>query len=351
MGIIDKQKIIIAGPCSAESEEQMMHTAIGLKKINSIDVFRAGIWKPRSKPGGFEGAGEQGLKWLQKVKKAISLPVAIEVANPNHVEMAIKYGVDILWIGARTTVNPFIVQEISEALKGMSTEVLIKNPINADINLWIGALERIKNANINNIGLVHRGFTSFGNDEYRNAPFWQIPIEMKRLFPEIPMICDPSHIGGKRYRLQNIIQKSLNLDYNGLMIESHFNPDIALTDADQQLSPSDLAVLLDNIEWKSKEANQSEYNDKINVLREELKELDDELLSIFYARMNISRDIGALKKKNNLTILQTKYWDRRLNYLMNLGQKYDLDPTFLKTVLENIHLESIRFQNEARPKK
>ena len=351
MGIIDKQKIIIAGPCSAESEDQMINTALGLNKINSIDVFRAGIWKPRSKPGGFEGAGEQGLKWLQKVKKAISLPVAVEVANPNHVEMALKYGVDILWIGARTTVNPFIVQEISEALKGISTEVLIKNPINADINLWIGALERIKNANINNIGLVHRGFTSFGNDEYRNAPFWQIPIEMKRLFPKTPMICDPSHIGGKRNRLQNIIQKSLNLDYNGIMIESHFNPDIALTDSDQQLSPSDLAVLLNNIEWKSKEVNQSEYNDKINVLREELKELDDELLSIFYARMNISRDIGALKKKNNLTILQTKYWDKRLNYLMDLGQKYDLDPTFLKTVLENIHLESIRCQNEARSKK
>ena len=305
MGIINKQKIIIAGPCSAESEDQMMQTALGLKKINSIDVFRAGIWKPRSKPGGFEGVGEIGLKWLQTVKKTTSLLTAVEVANPDHVDMALKHNVDVLWIGARTTVNPFIVQEISEALKGTSTEVLIKNPINADINLWIGALERIKNASVNNIGLVHRGFTSFGNDEYRNAPFWQIPIEMKRLFPDTPMICDPSHIGGKRYRLQNIIQKSLNLDYNGIMIESHFNPDLALTDSDQQISPSDLAILLDNIQWKSKEVKKSEYNDKISVLREELKELDDELLSIFYARMNISRDIGELKKKNNLTILQT----------------------------------------------
>ena len=351
MSIINKQKIIIAGPCSAESENQMMQTALGLKKINSIDIFRAGIWKPRSKPGGFEGAGKIGLKWLQKVKKTTSLLTAVEVANPDHVEMALENNVDVLWIGARTTVNPFTVQEISEALRGTSTEVLIKNPINADINLWIGALERIKNANVNNIGLVHRGFTSFGNDEYRNAPFWQIPIEMKRLFPNTTMICDPSHIGGKRYRLQNIIQKSLNLDYNGIMIESHFNPDLALTDSDQQISPSDLAILLDNIQWKSKEIQKSEYNDKITVLREELKELDDELLSIFYARMNISRDIGELKKKNNLTILQTKYWDKRLNYLMKLGQKYDLDPIFLKTVLENIHLESIRFQNEARTKK
>jgi len=264
------------------------------------------------------------------------------------VELAINHGVDVVWIGARTTANPFSVQEIADELKNSALEVLIKNPINADINLWIGAYERIKLSGLKNIGLIHRGFTSFGNPDFRNAPFWQIPIEMMRLFPDIPMICDPSHIGGKRYRLEQIIQKSLNLDYDGLMIESHHDPDSALTDKEQQIKPEALNELFEKIQWRSKNIDKTEFADKINLLREELKELDDELLSIFFARMKISNDIGKLKKENNLAILQTKYWDERLKYLMGVGKKHNLDEQFLKTVLETIHLESIRFQNDAK---
>ena len=348
MSIIKKQKLIIAGPCSAESEKQVIQTAVELKKNDTIDILRAGVWKPRTKPGGYEGSGEKGLKWLKKAKEATGIPIATEVAKPHHVELAINHGVDVVWIGARTTANPFSVQEIADELKNSTLEVLIKNPINADINLWIGAYERIKLSGLKNIGLIHRGFTSFGNPDFRNAPFWQIPIEMKRLFPDIPMICDPSHIGGKRYRLEQIIQKSLNLDYDGLMIESHHDPDSALTDKEQQIKPEALNDLFERIQWRSKSIDKTEFSDKINLLREELKELDDELLSIFFARMKISNDIGKLKKENNLAILQTKYWDERLKYLMAIGKKNNLDEQFLKTVLETIHLESIRFQNDAK---
>lgn len=348
MSIIKKQKLIIAGPCSAESEKQVIQTALELKKNDTIDILRAGVWKPRTKPGGYEGSGENGLKWLKKAKEATGIPIATEVAKPHHVELAINHGVDVVWIGARTTANPFSVQEIADELKDSTLEVLIKNPINADINLWIGAYERIKLSGLKNIGLIHRGFTSFGNPDFRNAPFWQIPIEMKRLFPDIPMICDPSHIGGKRYRLEQIIQKSLNLDYDGLMIESHHDPDSALTDKEQQIKPEALNDLFERIQWRSKSIDKTEFSDKINLLREELKELDDELLSIFFARMKISNDIGKLKKENNLAILQTKYWDERLKYLMAIGKKNNLDEQFLKTVLETIHLESIRFQNDAK---
>ena len=348
MSIIKKQKLIIAGPCSAESEKQVIQTAVELKKNDTIDILRAGVWKPRTKPGGYEGSGENGLKWLKKAKEATGIPIATEVAKPHHVKLAINHGVDVVWIGARTTANPFSVQEIADELKDSTLEVLIKNPINADINLWIGAYERIKLSGLKNIGLIHRGFTSFGNPDFRNAPFWQIPIEMKRLFPDIPMICDPSHIGGKRYRLEQIIQKSLNLDYDGLMIESHHDPDSALTDKEQQIKPEALNDLFERIQWRSKSIDKTEFSDKINLLREELKELDDELLSIFFARMKISNDIGKLKKENNLAILQTKYWDERLKYLMAIGKKNNLDEQFLKTVLETIHLESIRFQNDAK---
>jgi len=348
MSIIKKQKLIIAGPCSAESEKQVIQTAVELKKNDTIDILRAGVWKPRTKPGGYEGSGENGLKWLKKAKEATGIPIATEVAKPHHVELAINHGVDVVWIGARTTANPFSVQEIADELKNSALEVLIKNPINADINLWIGAYERVKLSGLRNIGLIHRGFTSFGNPDFRNAPFWQIPIEMKRLFPDTPMICDPSHIGGKRYRLEQIIQKSLNLDYDGLMIESHHDPDSALTDKEQQIKPQALNDLFERIQWRSKSIDKTEFTDKINLLREELKELDDELLSIFFARMKISNNIGKLKKENNLAILQTKYWDERLKYLMAIGKKNNLDEQFLKTVLETIHLESIRFQNDAK---
>ncbi len=351
MSIIKKQKLIIAGPCSAESEKQMLQTAKELKQVDFIDILRAGIWKPRTKPGGYEGAGEQGLKWLSKAKEVTGLPIAIEIAKPHHIELALKYGVDIVWIGARSTANPFSIQELSDELKNAPVEVLIKNPINADINLWIGAYERIKMANVKEIGFIHRGFTSFGNAEYRNAPFWQIPIEMKRLYPNIPMICDPSHIGGKRSRLQKIIQKSINLDYNGIMVESHCNPKVALTDSSQQIKPSDFMLLMNQIEWKKNSTDKKEYKDELETLREQIKELDNELISIFGARMQISNDIGKLKQENNLTILQTQYWDKRLNHLLQAAKKYDLNTSFVKTILEFIHLESIRIQNETKIKK
>ena len=342
--IINKEKLIIAGPCSAESEEQLLKTATELKSTGIVDVLRAGIWKPRTNPGGFEGPGTRGLAWLSKAKDLTGLKIATEVANDKHVEDALHFNVDILWIGARTTVNPFSVQNIADALKGTKATVLIKNPVNPDIKLWIGAIERLQKVGIENIGLIHRGFSSYGNTQYRNAPIWQIPIEMKRLFPEIPMICDPSHICGNRTNLQEISQISLDLDYRGLIIESHTNPDEAWTDKEQQITPNVLKEIYNQLIWKSSSTNQSGYLQELAALREQINLYDDDLLRLISSRMKVSEKIGKLKRDNAVTVLQSSRWNEILERMLQKGEKLDLSNDFIKAYMEALHVESIRIQ-------
>lgn len=343
--LIYSEKLIIAGPCSAESEEQVLNTAKQLKAEGKTHVFRAGIWKPRTNPGGYEGAGIKGLAWLSKAKHETGFPIATEVATSKHVEDTLHYDVDILWIGARTTVNPFSVQNIADALKGTNATVLIKNPINPDLKLWIGAIERLQKAGIENIGLIHRGFSSFGEKEYRNSPLWQIPIEMKRLFPEIPMICDPSHIGGNTESLYDISQKSLNLDYQGLMIETHENPSQAWTDKQQQITPVHLSNLLEKLVWKKTSTSVTDYLSQLENLREQINMYDDQLLQLIGNRMEVALEIGKLKATNNVTVLQSSRWNDILNRLISKGEKYNLSPDFIHDLLDVIHVESIRIQN------
>lgn len=343
--ILDKKNIIIAGPCSAESEEQLIRTALELKQTKKVDVLRAGIWKPRTNPGYFEGVGTKGLSWLLEAKKVTGLPTAVEVATPKHVEDALAFDTDILWIGARTTVNPFSVQEIANALKGTKTEILIKNPVSADIKLWIGALERIQKSGIENIGLIHRGFTSIDETELRNSPLWQIPIEMKRLFPNIPLICDPSHIAGNKEYIQSISQKSIDLAYDGLMIESHFNPEIALTDKAQQVTPYELLNIIEHLQYKSDNEQSIDYQKDLEVLRSEIDSIDNQILQLLSNRMNVSKNIGILKKNNNVTVFQANRWNEILQKTIQKGKKHQLSTDFLYNYMEQIHLESIRIQN------
>jgi chorismate mutase len=343
--LLHKEKLIVAGPCSAESEEQVLATARQLKEAGKTDIFRAGIWKPRTNPGGYEGAGIKGLAWLSKAKQETQLPIATEVATSKHVEDTLHYDVDVLWIGARTTVNPFSVQNIADALKGTQATVLIKNPVNPDLKLWIGAIERLQKAGIENIGLIHRGFSSFGEKQYRNSPIWQIPIEMKRLFPELPMICDPSHIGGNTESLFDISQKSLNLDYQGLMIETHENPNVAWTDKQQQITPLELSKLLEKLIWKKTSTDVSGYIAQLENLREQINTYDDQLLQLLGSRMQISSEIGRLKSTNNVTVLQSNRWNDILNRLLTKGESYQLSQDFIHSLLDVIHVESIRIQN------
>jgi chorismate mutase len=344
--LIYKKGLVIAGPCSAESEEQLLKTAIELAEIGKVDMLRAGIWKPRTNPGGFEGIGTKGLPWLLKAKQVTGLKTAIEVATAKHVEDALSFDVDVLWIGARTTVNPFSVQQIADALKGTKQTVLIKNPVNPDIKLWIGAIERLRNVGIDDIGLIHRGFTSYGNTEYRNVPMWQIPIEMKRLFPEIPLICDPSHICGNRTGLLAVAQKSVDLDYDGLIIESHCTPDSALTDKQQQIAPAVLNELLKNIVRKTNSSNEEEFVKQLNHLREQINHLDEELLSLISNRMNVAKQIGEIKKSSNITVLQSSRYNEIVERAINKGTQVGLSDEFIKAYLEAIHTESIRIQNK-----
>jgi chorismate mutase len=342
--ILTQKKLLIAGPCSAESEEQLLKTAAELKETGIVNVLRAGIWKPRTNPGGFEGPGTRGLAWLLKAKTLTGLKIATEVATEKHVEDALHFDVDILWIGARTTVNPFSVQNIADALKGSKATVLIKNPVNPDLKLWIGAIERLQKAGIENIGLIHRGFSSYGNSQYRNAPIWQIPIEMKRLFPEIPMICDPSHICGNRTDLAAISQQALDLDYQGLIIESHFNPDEAWTDKDQQITPKTLKEIYDQLIWKTNSNNLLNFQNELDLLREQINLYDDELLSLISSRMKISEKIGKLKRDNAVTVLQSSRWNEILERMLQKGEKLDLSNDFIKAYMEALHVESIRIQ-------
>jgi chorismate mutase len=344
----DNKKILISGPCSAETEKQLIDTAIQLKNTGLVDYLRAGIWKPRTNPGGYEGAGVKGLSWLLIAKKETGLKTATEVATGKHVEDSLNFEVDLLWVGARTTVNPFSVQQVADALKGTNAKVYIKNPVNPDIKLWIGALERIQKAGITDVGLIHRGFSSYGNTEFRNAPLWQIPIEMKRLFPEIPMICDPSHITGKRSRIFEISQKSLDLDYDGLIIESHISPDDAWTDKAQQITPSQLKNGYEQLIWKKKSTDLPDFQLQIDELRQQINFYDDELLSLIRSRMNIAEKIGELKKNNQVTVLQNSRWNEILLKSIEKGTQLNLSEEFVRSVMELLHVESIRIQNEIR---
>ncbi|WP_119079008.1 chorismate mutase [Chitinophaga alhagiae] len=342
----DKKPLIISGPCSAETEEQVLATALALSKTGKVDVLRAGIWKPRTRPGSFEGIGPKGLPWLQKAKELTGMPVAVEVATAKQVEDALHFGVDILWIGARTTVNPFSVQDVADALKGVKVPVLIKNPINPDLELWIGAVERIQKAGIEKLGLIHRGFSSYGNTEYRNAPMWHLAIELKRRHPELPMICDPSHISGRRDILQAVAQEAIDLDYDGLMLETHVDPDNAWSDAKQQITPEKFGEMLDNITWRHERTDQKEFNTALEKLRNQINGIDDEILLLLGNRMKIAEKIGLYKKENNITILQTNRWNEILDRGIRAGEKLGLTKDFVLKYFDAVHLESINRQNK-----
>lgn len=344
--IKNNEPIIVSGPCSAETEEQVLETSIRLAKTGKVDILRAGIWKPRTKPGNFEGIGAEGLTWLQKAKEVTGLPFTTEVANASHVEEALKHGTDMLWLGARTTVNPFSVQEIADALKGVDIPVWIKNPINPDLNLWIGAIQRIQKAGITQVGVIHRGFSNFGNTKYRNAPMWHIPIELRRTMPEIPIICDPSHICGRRDTLGDVSQKAADLGFDGLMLESHINPDEAWSDAKQQITPEQLGELIGKIVWRHKTSDKEEFITALAKERERINQIDDEIFSLLSNRMKVAENIGRYKKENEITILQSNRWNEILESGIAKGKQLGLSKKFVLKVLDAIHIESINHQDK-----
>jgi len=342
----NKRPLIISGPCSAETEEQVIETAQQLAATGKVDMLRAGIWKPRTRPGSFEGVGTKGLAWLQQAKKLTGLPVTVEVATGKQVEDALHFDVDVLWIGARTTVNPFSVQEVADALRGANVPVLIKNPINPDLELWTGAVERVSKAGVKDLGLIHRGFSSYGNTEYRNAPMWHLAIEMKRRNPELLMINDPSHICGRRDILLEVAQKAIDLDYDGLMIESHIDPDKAWSDAKQQVTPEKLAEMLDTIVWRREDIASPEFHQALEKLRQQINHLDDELMQILGQRMKVSEKIAEYKKENNITILQTNRWNEILNRACQRAEKLGLSKEFITKYFDAVHMESISHQTK-----
>jgi len=341
-----KRPLIISGPCSAETEEQVVETVQRIAATGKVDMIRAGIWKPRTRPGSFEGIGVKGLPWLLRAKKLTGLPIMVEVATGKQVDDAINFEVDVLWIGARTTVNPFSVQEVADALRGTDVPVLIKNPINPDLELWTGAVERVAKSGVKQIGLIHRGFSSYGNTEYRNAPMWHLAIEMKRRYPDLLFINDPSHICGRREILHEVAQKAIDLDYDGLMIESHMDPDHAWSDAKQQVTPEKLAELLDSIVWRREDVNSEEYHAALEKLRQQINHLDDELMQILGQRMKISEKIGEYKKNNNITILQTNRWNEILQRAVQKGESLGLSKEFITKYFDAMHMESINHQNK-----
>lgn len=335
----NKRPLVIAGPCSAETEEQVLQTAHELSAIG-IKIFRAGIWKPRTKPGGFEGIGVEGLPWLRRVKQETNMYTATEVATAKHVYEALKYGVDILWLGARTTANPFAVQEIADALKGVDIPILVKNPVNPDLELWIGAIERIYNAGLHQLAAIHRGFSSYDKKIYRNQPQWHIPIELHRRLPSLPIFCDPSHIGGKRELIAPLSQQAMDLQFEGLIIESHCTPDKAWSDKEQQITPDILDIVLRKLVLRTMKQSTEDLVD----LRREIDELDNQLLDVLAKRMRISREIGVYKKEHNMAILQTNRYGEILEKRIANGMKLDMSEEFLRIVLEAIHEESVRNQ-------
>ncbi len=337
--------IVIAGPCSAETEEQVLKIAHELKN-SDVSIFRAGIWKPRTRPGGFEGVGEIGLKWLQKAKAETGLLMAIEVATAAHVKLALAHDIDVLWIGARTTVNPFAVQEIADALHGTDKIVLLKNPVNPDLSLWIGGLERLYNADIKKLGVIHRGFSTYEKTKYRNNPEWQIAIDLQNRFPDLPLICDPSHITGKRDMIQEVSQQALDLNYDGLIIETHIDPDNAWSDAAQQVTPMVLKQMFLDLKVRKITDDESEYNQKMAKLRMQIDEFDGKLLEILGNRMKAADKIGLLKKEKNVAILQNQRWNEILGKMILEGEEKGLSNEFVMQLFKAIHQESIMHQEK-----
>ena len=340
-GLDPRRPLVIAGPCSAETEEQVLDTARSLA-AEGIRICRAGLWKPRTKPGGFEGVGEAGIAWLQRVKRETGMYTSTEVATREHVATALKGGVDLLWIGARTAANPFAMQELADALKGVDIPILVKNPVNPDLELWVGAIERLYNAGLRRLGVIHRGFSSYEKKIYRNAPLWHIPIELRRRYPNLTIFCDPSHIGGKRELVAPISQQALDLNFDGLIIESHCDPDSALSDAAQQVTPEVLDYTLQLLVVR----DNAQTTENISILRRQIDEVDEQLLSLLAKRMHISQEIGTYKKEHNMPILQNKRYDEILDKRGKMGQSLDLDPEFISEIMKAIHEESVKVQME-----
>jgi len=337
--------LVIAGPCSAETENQVLKIAHDLKDTD-VSVYRAGIWKPRTRPGMFEGVGAIGLKWLEKVKVETGLLTATEVANANHVKLALEHNVDILWIGARSTVSPFIVQEIADALEGTEKIVLVKNPVNPDLSLWLGGIERLYSANIKKLGVIHRGFSTYEKTKYRNNPEWQLPIELQNRFPDLPLICDPSHIAGRRDILQDISQTALDLNFDGLMVETHIDPDKAWSDAAQQITPKALVKMMSDLKTRKVTTDEVDYKNAINTLRTQIDFIDHGLLDTLGKRMKIAIKIGNLKKKKNVAVLQTKRWNEILGKMILDGEEKGLSEEFILRMFKAIHQESINHQEK-----
>ena len=344
------EPLIIAGPCSAESEEQIMRTAKEIAAFGKVEIFRAGIWKPRTRPGNFEGVGEEGLKWLKKAKKETGLLTAVEVANPEHVDLAIKHNVDVLWIGARTTSNPFSIQELADHLKGYDKPVMVKNPINPDVNLWVGALERLHKAGINKLAAVHRGFYPFEATSLRNIPKWEVSIELKSICHDLPIICDPSHIAGNTEYIPEIAQKALDLNMDGLMIETHYNPSLALSDMNQQLTPQQLENLLEKLIFRRATTKDADFTSILETLRSQIDSIDQQMLELLSQRMNVVEEIGNYKSKNEVTILQLRRWEKIISTRIKLGKKLGLSENFVKKLLQLVHKESIQRQTEVMNK-
>lgn len=344
-GLSTNHPFLIAGPCSAETEKQVMETAEGLAESGAT-VLRAGIWKPRTRPGSFEGVGAIGLNWLQKAKEATGLKIAIEVANAHHVKLALDHDIDILWIGARTTVNPFLVQDIADSLRNSDKIVLVKNPVNPDLALWIGALERFADAGIKNLGAIHRGFSTYEKIKYRNNPEWQIPINLQAKFPDLPLILDPSHIGGRRELIFDLCQTALDLNYDGLMVETHITPELAWSDAEQQVTPARLFEIVSNLKVRSAGGETDDYKKQLQQLRTKIDVLDAELIDLLAKRMKIADDIGLVKKEHNVAILQNKRWKQILDNMLNQGADSNLSEEFILHLFNAIHQESINHQHK-----
>lgn len=343
---IEHGPVIIAGPCSAESEQQVLKAAQQLKQLTPTQLFRAGVWKPRTRPSSFEGVGEQALPWLQKAGQETGLKTATEVANARHVEAALKHGIDVLWIGARTTGNPFSVQEIADALRGVDIPVMLKNPINADLALWIGGLERLSNVGIKQLAAIHRGFSSFEKTLYRNQPMWKIPMELKRELPELPVICDPSHIAGDRSLIYRVAQKAMDLGFEGLMIESHPTPDQALSDAKQQVTPLQLSRILNALELRSLQTENQSFAQELQALRSQIDRLDADLMEALAERMRVVSQIGACKIRHNVTALQVKRMDEIIQRQMQLAEGMGLRPEYIEDIYRTIHEASIKRQTD-----
>jgi len=347
-----KCPIIISGPCSAETEEQTIATCTALANTGKVNILRAGMWKPRTNPESFEGVGERGLMWLAKAKQITGLPIAIEVANAEHTQKALSYGVDYIWIGARTTVNPFNVKEIATVLKDSKVKVFIKNPISPDISLWVGAIERVAHSiGLENIGLVHRGFSAYGYSEYRNVPLWHLIFDIRREFPQLKLICDPSHICGKRETLFDVAQTAANLSYDGLMVESHICPDAAWSDARQQITPEELKNLVDSIKWREDDTDNSIFTYSLSKFRSNIDQVDSDLFELLSRRMKIAEEIGKIKLNGDVSIFQGQRWQDVIARIVSRSERLSLSESFIRSILDAIHAESIKRQSEIMNKK